>query len=144
MTEEQTTSGGALGRLVTDGLGLIPHAGPLFCAVGLFGLEPRLRQLVALAVTRAGRCPLVLALHQWIGKAAGLTDHERGGATDGLTAAERSALALALATTGSPPGDGADPVDQHFTPTQIRQIRAVAMAVDFHCSLAGALTRTGA
>ncbi len=126
-----------LAAFLTDVVGMVPHVVPLFEAVGLFGLEPRVRQLAALAVARSGGCSAVVARHQLIGKAAGLTTAELEGSFDGLTAAELSAVVLALGTVSRPIApDIADPfdsADHHFTSAEIRQVQAVALAVDIDC-----------
>jgi AhpD family alkylhydroperoxidase len=128
-------------RVFSDALGMLPHVGSLVGAIGFFGLEPRVRELAALAVARSGHCPGVVAVHRLIGRAAGLSDQELAGSLDGLTAAERAAVALALGTVSrlEPRAGGAtlqaDPADQHFTPEQIRQLQAVALAVDLDCTL---------
>ena len=54
--------------------------------IWLFGLEPRVRQLAALAVARGRGCPRVVALHQLIGQAAGLTEAEVSNERAGLIA----------------------------------------------------------
>lgn len=125
-------------RVFSDALGMLPHTRALVGAIGFFGLEPRVRELAALAVARSGRCPGVVAVHRLIGRAAGLTDQELSGSLDGLTAAERAAVALALGTVSRPPAGAplqADAADQHFTPEQIRQLQAVALAVDLGCTV---------
>jgi AhpD family alkylhydroperoxidase len=128
-------------RIFTDALGMLPHARALAEAIGFFGLEPRVRELAALAVARSGDCPGVVAVHRLIGRAAGLTDQELAGSLDGLTAAERAAVALALGTVSRArsTADGtplqADAADEHFTPEQIRQLQAVALAVDLDCTV---------
>lgn len=128
-------------RVFSDALGMLPHVRPLVGAIGFFGLEPRVRELAALAVARSGDCPGVVAVHRLIGRAAGLTEQELSGSLAGLTAAERAAVALALGTVSRPlaaDGDAtaqADAADQHFTPEQIRQLQAVALAVDLDCTV---------
>jgi AhpD family alkylhydroperoxidase len=143
MNADRTAISAGLARAVSDAAGMVPHVVPLVEAIGFFGLEPRVRELAALAVARAGGCPGVVAVHRLIGRAAGLTAQELAGATDGLTAAERAAIVLALGTVSKGPPEGlvaggsaqADAADQHFTSEQIRQIQAVALAVDLDCTL---------
>jgi AhpD family alkylhydroperoxidase len=132
MTEDRRN---ALARIASDVLGLIPHAIPLGAAVGPFGLEPRLRELVVLTVIEGRGCPSCESVHRYIGSLAGLTDQEVRGDRSGLTAAERSALMLARGTVSRPTDDEADPVEQHFTWDQIRQIQAVALAADTVCTV---------
>jgi len=117
-------------------LGLVPHLGPLVAAVGPFGLDPRLRQLVSLSVCRAHGSSRVAAVHRAIGRLAGVSPHERDGDLTSLTEAERSAIALALGTVSRiEPGFVGAPADEHFTGGQIEQLRAVALATDLVCRL---------
>jgi len=117
-------------------LGLVPYLWPLTEAIGPFGLEPRLREMVALAVLEGRGCPACERVHRFIGSLAGLTEPELRGDRSGLTAAELAALVLALGTVSRLPADlEADPAAQHFTSEQIRQIQAVALAADAACNL---------
>ena len=115
--------------VLSNASGLVPHLPHLFEAIGFFGLEPRVREIAALAVARSLGCPTVEGLHRIIGKAAGLTDGERAGHLEGLTAAELSAVALALGTVSRPLNKDlvTEPPDQHYAPEQIRQIQAIAV-----------------
>jgi AhpD family alkylhydroperoxidase len=124
-----------VGKTATEWLGLIPHMIPLASAIGPFGLEPRLRELVVLAVLTGRGCALCEGVHRRIGKIAGLTELEVDGDWSGLTAAERAALKLALGTVSRLPDEmEADGADHHFTSYQIRQIRAVAIAAEARCN----------
>ncbi len=141
MSERQALSEGQnelqtlAGKTATELLGVLPHLIPFAGALGPFGLEPRLRELVVLAVIRGRGCPLCEGIHHQLGKAAGLTEPEIEGDWSGLTAAERSALLLALGTVSRLPDDlEADDPDHHFTSEQIRQIQAVAIAVEARCN----------
>ena len=102
MGEAMTTRKERIARIAAENathmLGLVPHLGPLAAAVGPFGLDPRLRELVALAVARANGCRATTAVHQAVGRLAGLTEAERLGETKSLTAGERSAIVLGLAS----------------------------------------------
>lgn len=132
----------ALRRVVTDALGLVPHLLPLADSLGMLRLEPRTPVLAALAVVRSGGVSDREVLHRLIGAMAGLTEGECRGDIDGLTRAERSVVILAMGTVGRPPPvhHEADPPDQHFSPEQIRQLQAVALAVDLGCEI-GCTTR---
>ncbi len=139
MMKISETTRDAVASIATDFVGLVPHLGSLLEAIGPFGLEPRVRELAALAVAHDAGSARTLALHRVIGKAAGLTEDERSGSRDELTAAEMSAVALALATVGRPLPEelAVDPSDLHYPPEQIRLLRAVALAVDLDCQLWG-------
>ena len=123
-------------QTATEYLGLIPHLLPLVSAIGPFGLEPRLRELAVLAVMEGRGCRACGATHRTIGWLAGLTEPELYGDLSGLTAAERSAVFLALGTVSRLPEDFvADQPDHHFTPLQLRQLEAVALAAKAACNL---------
>lgn len=138
MNDEKTTVW-ELPRPLTKTMGLLPHLLSLIKAIGPFGLEPRVREIMALAIARSGDCRSAVLIHRLIGRAAGLTDEELAGSLDGLTAAELSAVALGLGTVGRalPKGLSAAPPDEHFTFDQIQQLEAVALAVGLDCQLFG-------
>jgi len=122
---------------LTSLLDMVPHSVQLLLALGPFGLEPRLRELTALTIASALDCPRVIKLHQFIGRAAGLTDDELEGHLAGLTSAELSAVALGLGTVGLELEGGlsAPCADEHYTYDQIRQLQAVSLATALHCRL---------
>lgn len=103
-------------RILTDALGMIPHLFPLVGGVILRGLDPRITQLVTLAVVQACR--------------SNVRDFDHIDSTS----ADRSAVALALGTVSRPlqnEDTNVDQADQHFTSEQIRQIQALSLAVAF-------------
>ena len=128
---------GVAARAATQALGIVPHLAPLAAAVGPFGLDPRVRELTALAVARAHGCAPRATVHRVVGRFAGLTEEERLGETRGLTAAERAAIALGLGTISRPDPElePAPSADEHFTTEEIEQIRAVALGEDLACQL---------
>lgn len=126
--------GAAASETAATALGLLPHLGPLAAAIGPFGLDPRVRQLVAIAVARSHGCVPCATVHAAIGHLAGLTEAERRGDLRGLTAAERAAIGLGLGTVSRfDPDLDAPPADEHFSSEEIEQLRAVALAVDLAC-----------
>ena len=136
MSEGGATLGETASASLTDVLGLVPYVWPLTEAIGLFGLEPRLREMVVLSVLEGRGCPACEAVHRSIGRLAGLTELEIDGDRTALTAAEQAALVLALGTVSRLPDElEADDADEHFTSGQIRQIQAVALAADAACNL---------
>ena len=139
-TEQETASKRVVGvaaKAATHALGIVPHLVPLAAAVGPFGLDPRVRELTALAVARAHGCAPRAAVHRMVGRFAGLTEEERRGETRGLTAAERAAIGLGLGTISrlDPELEPAPSADEHFTAEEIEQIRAVALGEDLACQL---------
>jgi alkylhydroperoxidase family enzyme len=124
----------ALSQTITEMFDLLPFTPDLLAAVGPFGLEPRLRQLAALAVSRAHACPVNESVHRFVGQLAGLTPRERQGDDDGLTAAERAAITVALGTVDQPPTDQKhEAADHYFSSNEIRQLQAVALSVRLGC-----------
>lgn len=130
-------------QALSDAAGLVPQIGPLIGAIGFFGLEPRVRELASLAVAQSAQAQGCISVHRTIGKAAGLTEAERKGSTEGLTSAELSAINLALETVDrfSETTPEIDSADQHFPPEQIRQLQAIARLVDFNCKLENSMLK---
>jgi len=117
VTDERPAHASEVSEILTDLAGLVPHLIPLAEALGATALDRRVLALAARAVADAR------------------SRSNRAGTFEDLTASERSAIALALGTIGQPLDEDleVDHADEHFTPQQIRQVQAVALAIDLLC-----------
>ena len=115
---------------------LVPRLPRLMLATaGPNRVDPRLREVVLLAVSEANRCRYCRAAHGELAQGAGVTDEERSALHDrrwrDLPPRERSAVVSALrrAGFGIPDASPEDiTLEEHFLPSEVA---ALAALVDF-------------
>jgi len=107
----------------------------VLAAAGPHRVDPRLREVVLLAVSEANRCRYCRAAHVELSQGAGVTDQERGALHDRrwqeLPPRERAAVVSALRRAGFGIPDAAPEdiaLEEHFLPGEVA---ALAALVDF-------------